>query len=530
MSISLEAKQKNIFEIFNIQQQYNIPAYQRPYSWGFDECYMLYLDLTEAYENDEDYFLGNIILASSKDLATSSKLDVIDGQQRLTSLLLILKILNLLYPTHKGPEKCLWLDSLETDDKYIRLESKIIELAEEEDNLKKSFGYGKDNLENKRDRLLKGFEIDVKKLEAISSDQFLKNILTFYFLFDSYFKNKGNHSENLSGFINFLLKKVSLLPIELQGGNKEEATEKALRIFETINNRGLNLSDSDIFKSKLFILTEDKARFGYSWSELIERAESLGVAVNDLFRYYSHIIRGQEGIVSGEINLREFFTVKDYSPLKTKSFDSIMQDLNEICDLLEQWQSKKINDTSLSRWLHLIDIYTNSFPKYAIMAYLFKNGFDDELEKFLIYLVKFIYSKGSTTYIKWDIYPLIYKITSSAKHEYSADVNIILTESLFTGRLKKGFVFMAYYLNGGNYSNTHKVGRVFSVRDGDDLKVNWQIDDDALNSKLASLANYLVYESTSELKIKKEELKESLEGFKQRESEQLNLIEDFLRS
>lgn len=530
MSISLEAKQKNIFDIFNIREQYNIPEYQRPYSWGFDECYMLYMDLIEAFENNEDYFLGNIILARSNNLETQFKLDVIDGQQRLTSLLLILRVLNLFYSEHKGPGKCLWLESLESDERFIRIESEIIELSEEKSNLKKAFEYTKEYLENKRDEVVRNSEIDIKKLDAVSFDKFHKNLIAFYSLFYHYFENLSSDSMPVSRFINFLINKVSMLPIELQGSNKDEATEKALKIFETINNRGLNLSDADIFKSKLFILAEEKHDFTSSWNELIEKTESLNTTVNDLFRYYSHVIRGQEGIVSGEISLREFFTVKDYSPLKTKSFNYIMGDLFKICDLLEEWQTNLNNKSPFSKWLHLIDVYTNSFPKYALMAYLFKNGFDEDLEGFLIYLVKFVFSKGSTTYIKWDMYPLIYKVTSTNQKMFVFNTKNSVDESVFSGRLKKGFVLLAHYLKYEHVSPSSKIGRLFSANEIKLLSSKWKVEESELNEILTGVANYDVYNEAKELKNKKIELERSFDVLQQHDDDLKKAIIQFLES
>ncbi len=80
MGLSLTAEQKSILKIFKIEEQYIIPVYQRPYSWGYDHCFQLYNDLFDAYKAKEDYFIGNIIIAKSD--ANKEILEVIDGQQR----------------------------------------------------------------------------------------------------------------------------------------------------------------------------------------------------------------------------------------------------------------------------------------------------------------------------------------------------------------------------------------------------------------------------------------------------------------
>ncbi len=109
MALSLNAEQKSLLKIFKIEEKYIIPAYQRPYSWGYEQCYQLYIDLMNNFkpENElnlneypfddtiveekneqisNEYFLGNIIIAKSEE--KQEKLEIIDGQQRLTTLLL----------------------------------------------------------------------------------------------------------------------------------------------------------------------------------------------------------------------------------------------------------------------------------------------------------------------------------------------------------------------------------------------------------------------------------------------------------
>jgi uncharacterized protein with ParB-like and HNH nuclease domain len=96
MALSLTAEQKEILKIFKIEEQYVVPAYQRPYSWEYDQCFQLYNDLMEAYKTNEDYFIGNIIIAKSD--STKEVLEIIDGQQRLITLLLFIKVLHFFQP------------------------------------------------------------------------------------------------------------------------------------------------------------------------------------------------------------------------------------------------------------------------------------------------------------------------------------------------------------------------------------------------------------------------------------------------
>lgn len=63
MALSLRAEQKSITNLFNSGEDvYVIPEYQRPYSWNKDTCFQFYTDITNAFLDGKDYFVGNIII------------------------------------------------------------------------------------------------------------------------------------------------------------------------------------------------------------------------------------------------------------------------------------------------------------------------------------------------------------------------------------------------------------------------------------------------------------------------------------
>jgi len=98
----MEAAERTISQILTEQIRYEIPAYQRPYSWEKANVEQLLDDVWEAFEaNDEEYFIGSLITIERE---KGRLYDVVDGQQRLTTLNLILT--NLLNPSW-GDECCL---------------------------------------------------------------------------------------------------------------------------------------------------------------------------------------------------------------------------------------------------------------------------------------------------------------------------------------------------------------------------------------------------------------------------------------
>ncbi|MDR1395457.1 MAG: DUF262 domain-containing protein, partial [Deltaproteobacteria bacterium] len=107
-----------------------IPGFQRPYSWEPDQCRNLWDDITSFFDANPDrqgdkYFLGNIVVHPAKD----EKLAVIDGQQRLTSLLLLIKALFAKAGTSKELEGCLRIQNRLTKEMTdeLRISSEVLD-------------------------------------------------------------------------------------------------------------------------------------------------------------------------------------------------------------------------------------------------------------------------------------------------------------------------------------------------------------------------------------------------------------------
>ena len=88
MSSKITGKEYPLLKIFSFDFEYHIPAYQRPYAWITEEAGILFDDLYEFYRTElsDNYFLGTIVLIKEEDKPYA---DVIDGQQRLTTLTIL---------------------------------------------------------------------------------------------------------------------------------------------------------------------------------------------------------------------------------------------------------------------------------------------------------------------------------------------------------------------------------------------------------------------------------------------------------
>ena len=203
--------------------------------------------------------------------------------------------------------------------------------------------------------------------------------------------------------------------------------------------------------------------------------ENIHLTVDDIFRYYSHVLRGKLGTTKNEISLREFFSSTN-SPISQKAYKEVMEDLLKITNLLTEYEELKWSNTELGAWLQLIDAYTNIYPRYVVLVYLFHHGFRDEqrLINVLKAIVRYCYQRGSTTYVKYEIYNMIKQI-SHDKPLGTYCSNVISSENLdYLGRLKYGYALLAQYLEEpiairADYSSD----RLLSSRDEKTLGSSW---------------------------------------------------------
>ncbi len=288
-----------------------IPDYQRPYAWDEDQCQTLWDDIFlfsfpdnnyEAFDENEEYFLGSIVMYKNEKV----KSEVIDGQQRLTTLMLILrafydKFANMQDKNSKLTrdriEKCIWkTDTFGTADKNtLKIDSEVAT-----DNDKEEF------LELLRTGMVK----------PGSKSQYVLNYKFFQKRIDDFLQDFPSFFQYLPARI---LGNCILLPIEA------ESQDTALRIFSTLNDRGLPLSDADIFKAQFYKYyggLDKKDEFIGEWKELEEISSSVfapntGTPMDELFTRYMYFLRAKEGNKSTTTEaLRKFYERNKYRYLK----------------------------------------------------------------------------------------------------------------------------------------------------------------------------------------------------------------------
>ena len=479
MALLLTAEQKTLAKIFYDQSQYIIPPYQRAYSWTLEQCRELFEDLKTTFLNkrEDGYFLGNIVLANSHN--EKNKFEVIDGQQRLITLTLFMKSLLDLDKENDALKKAIWIIDRRTQT--IEKQHLKTEVFETKDSY-----YLKDVLESVQIILPKN-----KK----NINHFEENIAYFNAALAEF-----NKQYNIQDFGDFLMDDVFLLPIQSGDNDQQKARETALRIFETINDRGLNLSDSDIFKAKLYSLAQNNLKeedFIEKWREFSKETDTIGYKANDIFRIYSHIIRGKEGIKSSEVSLREFFTQTEYSPFDSKDYNQILADLDAILTAVKFFKGvieNPLKYPELAKWFQLINIYPIKHPSTVLFVYLYHYGCTDT-DKLILFsknLVKYAYRQSLIkNVIKFYIFELIVKIRNNKNITFNQLPELKKDDVCYLGRSKNPFSLLTFYLQANqNAISPYYFDKIINRKDVNELGGDWKLQN--FNDYVDTIGNLLI--------------------------------------
>lgn len=492
MALYLSAEQKNLKSLFSNDDRYIIPSYQRHYSWTMEECKQLYDDVLEAFESNTDsYFLGNIVLAEGE---KDDRPEVVDGQQRLITLWLYLKSLCILQPNNNRLKRMIQVESYEeesTSDYLSKISSDVFEVKDQmqiDEVLRKSVN----DYEAVYDQYSEKNENSNYKS---CTKQVVCNGYAIYALLKDYLMKISIDKQK--SFVDYFISKVYVLPIVLKDDDLDVARSNALMVFETINDRGMDLQDADIFKAKLYqmSLTIGKGdEFIKKWKEINSRCEDLNIKIDDLFRYYYHIIRGREGIIVAEKRLREFFQKDNKSPFKKGDYGYVLSSLLDTLDAIEYYRNKLNEPSRLAAWIQILDAYTNQNPVYAFVVYIYyhKTASDEELISFLKKILRYCYYRGSTMSVKFKIYNIIYKVASGQDIDNYLVKNVDEWMWNNPGRLRKGLTLLAFYLSSPKQTaiDNYRVDKIIKTVDLKSLSSDWNHQD--LEDEVNSLGNSIV--------------------------------------
>ena len=405
----LTVSRKTILALFTeaikdvVVKKFTIPEYQRPYSWDIEKCETLWDDILNYHQDQnkgDKYFLGTIVTCKDSEVEGIS---VIDGQQRITSFFLLLrafykKLEDMLSQTPNDEEveglmkqiaPCIWdvnpMSQKVADKTKIHIQS-LVATEKDNDSFHKIMIYGVAE-ENDKSLYAKNYTFFLDKCNSYAAKQPL----------------------DWKQLCLCIMNECIVLPIECTD------LDSALIIFSTLNDRGMPLSDSDIFKAEIYKTKktkEEKDAFTQNWKELEEIAKNANMSIDDIFKLYTHVLRAKASCSESEIGLRKFYSENKRFRLHEENLTETLLEIAHFWEKIVSY-SDEICTEKTKKYIHCLKAYPNEYWKYPITVLFdyckrhnkdIKTLLPDYLSKLVSYLfVRFI-EKPSVNTIKNPVY------------------------------------------------------------------------------------------------------------------------------
>lgn len=423
---------EHLFNVSNVGTQniFEIPEYQRPYVWKKEHWETLFMDIID---NDFGYFVGAIICAKKENQGAFAstrytKYDVVDGQQRLTTLSIFLAAIYTLL--HKYDEKIL---SKKQKASFEQIERQLAVEISDEKYLSRVFPHNKDNIDDYLNILMETFpdtitkatlsynssikDKDGRRLIPKAYEYFKKCITEYAEGEDKQYKDDA--AEQINRIIQILNKVNSTQLVII----KADSHSSANTLFEALNNRGEPLTITDLIKNQLFAClkakhSENFEKYHKEWEEEIwqkvfmeDGKEIPGGEQERFFRHSYNAFRTAWNLdypfadkkiptfsVGKRANLYD-----SYDKMIGRDPVRVFEQIRECAKIYPRLQGEEI-DKRLST--SLIKTYRdlnriNGTTSYTLLLYLVKNRkalnlMDEDFEKICRLLISFFVRRSFT--------------------------------------------------------------------------------------------------------------------------------------
>lgn len=369
MAKDIEPKLKLISEYLKLADDeiFEIPEYQRAYSWTITQCDKLWQDV-EAFINassKDPYFFGTVII----DCSTDGKFSLIDGQQRTTTFLLLLKALqlrlqliikNFLSDPESAPLKASLSAKLDKiiDILYKADEDLRFEIYQKWDTVKGICVLNNKSINEQYKKELqtileaKDYDAAEREVYKIPKKQKDNKYTNFFRNFKFFYEKLKEYSDSsrLNVFAKTFLEKCQIIEI------RSWQIEQAITMFNSLNSTGMPLSDADIISAQLYSNAgENKNDFNEQWERVNKLASELSerriIDIDSVLQQYMYIVRAQrkEYIKDGTQpdvttpGLRSYYTNLNKDLLK-KPFElcNSFEKIAKIWDFIKNYPSIKL--------------------------------------------------------------------------------------------------------------------------------------------------------------------------------------------
>lgn len=346
----LEANEYAIQKVLSREFQFRIPEYQRPYAWETEQALQLFDDLTGAFDQDSDepYFLGSIVLVKASGAPES---EVIDGQQRLTTLSILLAVIRDLVADEKFAEG---IDQLLREQGNVFADNTAyprLRLRSRDTDFFETWVQQPGNIE----KLVKLSDNDLRNDAQKAVRDNAKSLLS---------RLEPWPQDQLTTFAKRVVSRTYLVVVSTPD------LQSAHRIFSVMNSRGLDLSPADIFKSLVIgdLMDDGSEAYAEKWEDA---EQDLGrEPFADLFLHIRMIYAKERG--RREL-LKEFpeQVLTHFRPDKGKEFvdDVVVPYAAAYGSIEKQDYSATTGAESVNQWLkRLVQIDNNDWRPVALWA------------------------------------------------------------------------------------------------------------------------------------------------------------------
>lgn len=370
-------KLENLFEFI-----YDVPVYQRPYSWDKEQIDVLLNDIIEAYKSEsknDGYYTGNIIVYDKNDKINGliTKYDIIDGQQRITSFALILLALYTLSLSIGVDEKDKTLSNVKSALwKYVNREyNKNLRAVTLNSIEKKCFSDLYDCAFTSPTNIINF--CDNYHCTSRFEERVILNFKTIYEKIQN--EISANNQNEILDFTDYILQYIQFIVIE---ANCNE--NKVFAMFESINSKGKRLEEIDLIKTYIFSKLDEASYDTYldKWGQLIIKTE------DNLYDYLYNYIKAYLCFYRQNINVGNFKAISQNRLLQffnksneTEALKKLLDDMYEKVDYYNMLSSaeKAYNLVRNNKFRFYFKVFTEISYKHPKALFLrtlieFKNN------------------------------------------------------------------------------------------------------------------------------------------------------------
>ncbi len=351
----MEAKAMKLLDFIGKSQekQFVIPVYQRVYSWEKEQCKQLWDDIIKIGGDDkmDGHFIGSIVFVHDGTYSTGhNELLIIDGQQRLTTITLLLTALR---------------DHLNDEDEFLKefscqkIESDYLINSDKDGDKKFRLILS----ESDKDTLLSLIDKDRRKPSEPSS-----KIVENFKLFEEWVSNTNKLEKIFKGLDKLMIVEIAL----------EKEKDDPQLIFESMNSKGIGLTQTDLIRNYIVMETEIEKREGFYnkyWRDMEEKFKQDEKLFDRFVRHYLTIKTREIPNIN-----KVYVALKDYRQKEGIGIEDLLKDLQKYYGYFCQIAFKKETDKDLNKALgFLVDLEMDVI--YPLLLELYSDYSDGVLSK-----------------------------------------------------------------------------------------------------------------------------------------------------